>query len=144
MVYGLMKPIIIFLAMYGAAACLSVPENDAIDLTAKAWVVEDINGKEVIERLQSTISFEKRGKVKGFTGCNNFFGDAKVKSPFITIHLKGITERACSDVVSNQERMFIQALGNVKSYKIKDGLLYLGSASGDAILRFWQREDIPD
>jgi hypothetical protein len=63
-----------------AAAALVLPmsatraQGASAGIEGTAWLVEDIAGQGVIDRAQSTISFDTSGRVSGSTGCNGFTG----------------------------------------------------------------------
>jgi heat shock protein HslJ len=48
-------------------------------LIGTSWLAEDIGGRGVIDRAQTTISFEPEGRVAGSGGCNRYFGAVTIK-----------------------------------------------------------------
>jgi hypothetical protein len=73
----------------------------------------------------------KAGKVSGFAGCNNFFGEYTTKGARLSFSALGSTRKACEKDVMDEESKFLNQLGSVKTYSIsRDGkrLTMLGNA----------------
>ena len=119
------------------AGCATVQAETAKEsLTGSAWLAEDINGKGVIDMLQTTIEFTKDGKIGGNAGCNRYFGSAKITGQNIEFSPLGATRKMCPESIMNQETAFMQTLATVKRWDMKNGLLFMYSDSDEAVLRF--------
>lgn len=106
----------------------------------RSWLAEDINGKGVMDMLQSTIEFAEDGKVAGNGGCNRYFGSVKISGHGIKFGPLGATRKMCPESIMNQEMSFMQALGTVNRWDMNNGLLYLYADSDEAVLRFSEIE----
>jgi heat shock protein HslJ len=116
------------------------------------WLLEDLNGKGVIDNLQSTIQFMPNsesdsktiGHIAGNGGCNRYNADLKVKAPktdselSIQVGVIASTLMMCPPAIADQEQKFLDALG--RSYRLKlDGSFLLIYARGiDKPLKFTQ------
>ena len=110
-------------------------------LSGTSWLAEDIGGRGVIDRAQTTISFEPEGRVAGSGGCNRYFGSVTIKGDAITFSKKlGATMMACAPALMDQERRFFDALAATRSYRFDDPghkLVFLGE-DGALLVRFSQ------
>lgn len=66
---------------------------------------------------------ESEKDVKGFSGCNNFFGKYELSGNTLTFSNLGSTRMMCPDM--EQETKFMQVLERVSSYSIADRILTL-------------------
>lgn len=106
-------------------------------LAGPTWVAEDIGGRGVLDRAQSTIVFDARGRVSGRAGCNRFMGSYTVEGASLRLGPLGTTRMACvPEALGDQERRFLAALETVRGWRIERGLLFLTDDAGDAVLRF--------
>lgn len=105
-------------------------------LQGRAWLAEDIEGKGVIDMLQTTIEFPGNGKVVGNAGCNRYFGSVHIKGRSIEFGHLGATRKMCHEAIMNQENAFLKTLESVKTWNIEQGLLYMYGESDKPILRF--------
>jgi putative lipoprotein len=110
-------------------------------LIGTSWLAEDIGGRDVMDRAQTTISFEPEGRVAGSGGCNRYFGAVTIKGDAITFGKKlGATMMACVPALMDQERKFFDALAATRSYRFDDPghkLVFLGE-DGALLVRFSQ------
>ncbi len=109
------------------------------DLTG-SWLAEDIEGRGVIDMLQSTLSFEADGKVTGNAGCNRFFGQAEIAGDKLTFGPFGSTRKSCTPAVNDQEQRFLTALAKAAGYSFDKGLLFIADAKGKTLLRLSRME----
>jgi len=109
-----------------------------LDLVGTRWLAEDIGGKGVIDMLQSTLEFESNTRALANGGCNNAFGNVTFDGDHIEFGAFGMTMRACSEAVSNQESSFFAALGETRRYRLDtySDLLFFMDADNQEILRF--------
>jgi len=126
-----------------SAGCAGTPTaNLPPELGGTSWVAEDIDGRGVIDRLQSTISFESSLRVAGNAGCNRFFGNYTLAGPELEFGPLGSTMMACPEAVMKQERRFLRALGKTRVVRLdpETDLLYFSDADGSDVLRFSRLE----
>lgn len=101
------------------------------------WLAEDIEGKGVIDKAQSTLSISSAGKVTGQGGCNRYFAQAEINGDKIRVRDVGATMMACAEALMDQERRFFTAIEKAASYRIDgDGKLFLTDAGGADLVRF--------
>jgi len=105
-------------------------------LPGTAWLAEDIDGKGVIDNLQTTMEVSRDGKLSGNAGCNSYSGTPEIAGDAITIGPMAMTRMACLPAVDEQERRFLDALGETKSYRIEGDLLYFLDGEGNTLIRF--------
>ena len=121
--------------------CVTVKaETDGDSLAGRTWLAEDIDGKGVIDKLQTTIEFAEEGKVMGNAGCNRYFGSASIDGRTIEFGSLGSTRKMCHESIMNQEMAFMQALDIVKRWDMKNGLLFMYAGGEEAVLRFSEIE----
>lgn len=111
-----------------------------------AWRVEDISGQGVIDRAQTTISFDAPGRVSGSTGCNRYTGVATLEGEALRFGQLAVTKRACVPALMDQEQKFLRAMAAVRGYAVAtNGWLQLRGASGEPLLRgVAMPKDAPD
>lgn len=90
------------------------------------WVVEDINGKGIIDRSRGTLNFGPEGRVSGRSFCNSFTGQYKLTGEGLTVGNTAGTMMACAPSLMQQEGLFLGVLKNVRRFDIgPDGALVL-------------------
>jgi len=126
-----------------SAGCAGTPAVDGPpELNGSSWVAEDIDGRGVIDTLQSTISFENSLRVAGNAGCNRYFGSYTLAGPELEFGSLGSTMMACPEAVMDQERRFLRALEQTRVLRLDAAtdLLYFSDAEGRDVLRFSRLE----
>jgi len=114
--------------------------GEPIDLAGTSWLAEDIDGRGVIDYLQSTLRFETDERVAGMAGCNRYFGSVTLDGSAISFGPLGATRMACPPAIMDQEDRFLKALANAKRFEMKDGLLFLFGDEPAPVLRFSRKE----
>ncbi|WP_339736422.1 heme-binding protein [uncultured Gimesia sp.] len=101
------------------------------------WLIEDIEGRGVIDNAQTTIQIAEDGSVTGNTGVNRFIAKAKLGSLNIEFEERPVTTRAAGPpALMDQESNFLIALQKTKKYHIDGkGLLHLVDRKGKTVLR---------
>jgi putative lipoprotein len=119
-------------------------ETTPPSLVGPTWVAEDIDGRGVIDDLQSWLTFTDEGRVQGHGGCNGFSGGYTIDGDALTIGGEGArivaTLMACAPAAMDQEAKLFAALELVRHWRIERGLLLLLDAAGTPAIRFWRRE----
>lgn len=126
-----------------SAGCAGTPAADGPpELGGSSWVAEDIEGRGVMDRLQSTISFDNSLRVSGNAGCNRYFGTYTLSGPELEFGQMGSTMMACPEAVMNQERRFLRAIEQTRVVRLdpETDLLYFSDADGRDVLRFSRLE----
>ncbi|MGI9472717.1 MAG: META domain-containing protein [Rubripirellula sp.] len=105
-------------------------------LYQQAWLVEDIEGKGVVDRAQSTVAFSPDGMVSGSTAVNRFHGKATIEGDEVTFGALATTRRAGPPALMDQESRYLRAMEKVARFKIEPtGILFLLDGQGEAVLR---------
>jgi len=129
--FALLAAAALFLLMSATRA-----QGASAGIEGTAWLVEDIAGRGVIDRAQSTISFVAPGRVSGSTGCNRYTAVATRDGAALRFGQLATTRRACVPALMDQEHKFNQAMQDVRSYVVDaTGLLHLRGANGEPLLR---------
>jgi len=97
------------------------------------WALRELNGKssEISSGLEKDIHFliAPDNKIKGFTGCNNFFGTSVFSSDSLKFNQIEIALKICKDNMEI-EAEFLLVLKNIIRYKIYGEYLYLYDKNG--------------
>ncbi len=138
--YGLFPVLCVVLAL---AACQSaaLPGNSGItlaelSLTGTQWLLEDLAGRGVLDRLQSTLNFSEPGRVSGRAGCNDFSGPIRSDAARITIGPLIVTRKACSPAASDQEARYLEALAGARTIRADGPYLLIDTAVAGKPLKF--------
>ena len=95
-------------------------------LQGREWVVEDINGKGIIDRSRATLNFGPDGRVSGRSSCNNYTAQYSLTGEGLTVSKAAGTMMACEPALMQQESLFLDALQNVRRFDLgPDGALIL-------------------
>ena len=131
-------------AFTALTACIVLPScmgsgvdrlTQPVSISGGEWLVEDIDGRGVIDNAPTTLVFGKDGRLSGDTACNRYFGSYAIEGAIIQIESVGATKRACPPAVMDQESRFLETLNNVDTYRIDGtGALMLSTGSGDGLL----------
>jgi putative lipoprotein len=108
------------------------------ELVGAVWLAEDIRGGGVVDRVQSTVSIDAAGKLTGSGGCNRLFGSATVAGDSIVFGGIGSTRMACAPAVMDQERKFLAALADTRTFRFQGATLHFHGADGTELIRFTQ------
>jgi heat shock protein HslJ len=108
-----------------------VDEFNSID-----WVLEEIDGSAVIDRVQSTIRFQGNDRIVGWGGCNRYFANVRSGFNFFEVSPIGSTRRICPPVVMEQEERFFDALQKARSIRMKGANLVIDTEATEKPLKF--------
>lgn len=126
------------------AILLSACQPGAGALSGTRWDLASIEGQPLIPDTHGTLEFSKDGTAGGQAGCNSF-GTSSVEITKDTIQFNDLaqTEMACLDDANSvygslmdQESRYMQALSQVRKYKLGDQELVLFDESGKELLVF--------
>ena len=124
----------IFFALPMIAACSHTgsTSRSADALIGTEWVLEDLGGRRVEDRVQSTIIFKTHDRILGWGGCNRYFSGYRFDGQNFDVGPIGSTRRVCPAVVMDQETRFFSALD--KANKINREGSYLLIHCDDMVL----------
>jgi len=100
------------------------------------WALEEIDGRMVADRVQSTIRFEADNRISGWGGCNRYFAAVHSGPNFIEVGPIGSTRRICPPVVMEQEERFFDALQKACSIRMEGDYLVIDSQATQKPLKF--------
>jgi heat shock protein HslJ len=86
-------------------------------LVGTSWIAQEIDGQGVLDRAQSTLTFDVPGRISGSTACNRYFGSFALEGHTLHLNPSGTTRMACPPPVMEQETRFLGALGAVTGYR---------------------------
>ena len=133
----------VLFVVFTLAACQSaaLPGNNGItmvepSLTGTQWLLEDLAGRGVLDRLQSTLLFAEPGRVSGRAGCNDFSGPIRWDAGRITIGPLIVTRKACRAAVSDQETRYLEALAGARAIRADGPYLLIDTTVAGMPLKF--------
>jgi heat shock protein HslJ len=100
------------------------------------WLLEDLAGRGVLDRLQSTLRFAQTDRVSGRAGCNDFSGPIRWGGAQVTIGPLVVTRKACSPAVSDQEARYLEALAGAQRVRTDGPYLLIDTTVSGKPLRF--------
>jgi heat shock protein HslJ len=110
--------------------------GDATTLLGKAWLVEDIDGRGVVDNAQTTVEFAADGTVSGSTSVNRYKGNATVDGNKLTFGPLAATRRAGPPALMDQEQRFFNAIEAIAKYEFTNpGIVVFQDADGKNRLR---------
>jgi heat shock protein HslJ len=108
----------------------------SFSLLGSEWLLEDLGGSGVIDRMQATLTFPEAGKVAGNGSCNRFFGPAEISGGTIKLGPLASSRMACPEAVMNQETKYLDALQAAERFEWKDPYLLIYCKDFEKPLRF--------
>lgn len=124
------------LAVGCASAGPAPPAGVALaPLEGTAWLAEDIDEGGVVDRVQSTLTFDAGQKVAGRAACNRYFGSFRQSGDAVEIKPGGATRMACPPAVMEQEDRFLAALSAVRKARREGDKLLLLDENGRVRMR---------
>jgi heat shock protein HslJ len=117
------------------AACAPVSGSVPPDLALTRWRVEDLDGRGVVDRVQSTLEFGERGAASGNLACNRFTTTYEQSGPRLGFGRVAATRMMCPEAVMDQERLFSDVLAGTRGALVKEPYLYLLDARGATLAR---------
>lgn len=132
------KRILLIFGVLMAGACSHTAKSpvSVAELIDTEWVLEEIGGSGVADRVQSTLHFQRHDRVVGWGGCNRYFAGLRSDGDIIHIGPIGSTRRICPPVVMDQEARFFAALQKARSIRMEGANLVIDSAAAEKPLKF--------
>ena len=119
------------------AACASSQSGGGGDLTGKVWALSELNGAPLVAGTGISAEFTSDGKVSGSAGCNQYSGTYTTSGNSITFSASmATTLMACEQNIMDQEKAYLEALGNAKTYSVKGDQLTLSDADNTTIAAY--------
>ncbi len=128
-------------ALLLAAGCSSTPP--APPLPGTTWVAEDLGGRGVLDRVLTTLTFERDTMAVGTSGCNNYSASATLDGANLRFGQAAATRRACPPAVMDQEQRFFGVLEATRGYRREGSKLMLLDDQGRPLARFTRVTQVP-
>jgi heat shock protein HslJ len=125
-----------------AAGCRSADPTPAGSLTGTSWLAEEIDGVGVLEKVESTLTFDG-SRIAGQAACNRYFGTAELGEGTLRLKPAGTTRMACTPPIMEQESRFLAALSAATAFRRERGKLLLLDEGGRVRARLVPRAPKP-
>jgi len=119
-----------------AGCAAHAPPGATPKLAGTSWRLVDLSGTPALAEPQATISFPEEGRVAGGASCNRFFGSATITGDAIALGSLGATKMACPGPIMDQEKRYLEALGNATRFSIAGTTLTIWTKGSDKPLTF--------
>jgi heat shock protein HslJ len=105
-------------------------------LGGTSWVVEQIDGRDPVERARPTVVFDAAGsRISGRASCNSYSAGVTAAGEILRVASAVTTKMACAPPVMEQEQRFLAALGAVAAHRREGDRLLLVDGNGRVRLR---------
>ncbi|HSF04684.1 MAG TPA: META domain-containing protein [Methylomirabilota bacterium] len=118
-----------------AVGCRTTDPSPPASLIGTSWRAEEIDGRAVLERVESTLTFDGAQRIVGQAACNRYFGALELGEGRIRLKPEGTTRMACPPPVMEQESRFLAALGAATGFRREAGKLLLLDDGGRVRVR---------
>jgi heat shock protein HslJ len=79
-------------------------------LIGTQWLLEDLGGAGVLDRVQATLAFPQPGRIAGNGSCNRYSGTITDNGGKLQVGALASTRMACAPAVGDQEARYLAAL----------------------------------
>ncbi len=117
-------------------ACAVPAAPAAAPLVGSEWLLQDLGGRPVLDKVKATLAFPEAGRVTGSGSCNGFFGTYTLIEDRISLGQIGSTRMACGEGVSEQENRYLDALRKAERVEVQGTTMWLHTQGLDKPLRF--------
>lgn len=101
------------------------------DLLLGEWVIEDVDGRGIVDASRATLLFDTEGRVGGRGSCNRYGGSYSLSGEGLAVSGLFSTMMACVDSLMNQEQRIFAILEAVSRFEVDaTGALILHTADG--------------
>lgn len=120
-------------ALIFLASCAASQLGSGGDVTGQVWLLSELKGKSLVTGTSLSALFTSTNKVSGSAGCNRYSGSYTVSGSSITLSSIASTMMACETPVMDQETIYLNALGEAKTYTVKGSQLSLFDSGGSTL-----------
>lgn len=139
--------ILAFAAIAGCGAIRPVSATNPVPtaefLNGREWLLEDLGGHGVLDRVQVTLKFHEKNKISGRASCNQYSGQVEIdeKGGFRVLNNGSIpsTKMMCPPAVSLQENRYLDALKMAHRIEMDEPYLLIYSPKLSKPLKFTQK-----
>lgn len=101
-------------------ACAGSSPTETIGgLVGSLWRAETVDGRAVLDGVETQLAFESAEQVVGTGGCNRFFGTVRVVDGAVHMGPFGATRRACEPAIMDQETRLLHALEATRALRLE-------------------------
>ena len=101
------------------------------------WVVEDIDGRGIIDSSRVSVRFATDGSVSGHASCNRYSTSWTEANGKLKVGPAATTRMACAEALMDQEQKFLSILADVRLYATTpEGALVLQTIDGRKLHAF--------
>lgn len=123
------------LPAYRAVANYLMSQDSHPALIGREWIIEDIDGRGVIDNSPASLLFGPDGSLSGNATCNRIIGTYEQTGQSIVVTNTGTTMMICPPSLQNQEELLLEIIANIESFSIDDtGALVLHTSNNKSIL----------
>ena len=123
------------LPAYRAVADYLMAQGSAPRLQGADWMIEDVDGRGVVDGSAASLTFGPEGQLSGNATCNLILGNYDEKDGSIALIPVATTMMACPDALMEQERRVLDILNGPVTYEITpDAALILSGTDGRIIV----------
>jgi heat shock protein HslJ len=115
-----------------------VPRSMSDRLVNTEWLLEDLGGTGVVDRIQTTLRFDATHRISGQGGCNRYTGTVEFNEAQVKIGAIASTRKLCVPAVMDQETRYFQAMQNAERVELDGAYLLIHTRQTTAPLRFTQ------
>ena len=101
-----------------------------------AWLLKDLAGVGVVDRVQATLVFYKNGAVSGNASCNQFRATVTATTDSFKLSPLATTRNICTEAVMQQETRNCESLRRADRFEVKGKFLYIHVAGRSRPLSF--------
>jgi heat shock protein HslJ len=129
-------------AMLILAGCTATPE-EAATLVGPVWLAEQVAGAALPTEPQITLQFGADGRAAGKGGCNQYSGPYQAAGNGISFGAMVSTKMACDGDVMEREQAYLDLLGRVSSYELRNNAELILSAEDGKRIRLRRSDEQP-
>ncbi len=100
-----------------------------------SWKLHTINDELLYGQRQITLHFDSASRFSGFSGCNHYRGEYRYEDGAIDVlDVVTTTDQRCESAIEEQEKQYLDIIGDAVNYHEQCDLLRLRTAEGDRML----------
>ncbi len=126
------------------AGCTATPEESGT-LVGPVWLAEQVAGAALPTEPQVTLQFAADGSAAGKAGCNQYSGPYQTtdNSTGISFGAMVSTKMACDGAIMEQEQAYLDLLGRVSSYEVRNNAELMLYADDGKRIRLRRTDEQP-
>jgi heat shock protein HslJ len=131
-----------FAAVLLLAGCTATPEESGT-LVGPVWLAEQVAGGALPTEPQVTLQFAADGSAAGKAGCNQYSGPYQTTGNGISFGAMISTKMACEGDVMEREQAYLDLLGRVSSFEVRNNAELILSADDGKRIRLRRTDEQP-